>query len=926
MVDRTSQDVAFNVGQGTAIQQSSTGNKQYDASANQVVKPSGDPNRPSAFSGFLDTLSQGMQQYVSKSINKSMEEAYLDGAAKVGLVKTEEELESSPLTRDWTVAGFRDVSAKLALAGEAADMQANWNQYKQMDVKQFGDVLAARRSRLSSQVDGMSLDQRKALIGQQVLGDRADLSKYQALHSGWVLDQKQASNSALINTQLSSLNAAKELSGIDGGKAYSTQAATTFASALALSYQEPTFKQVPEAQHKLATEFITGSLQQDHMQIYQMASTAKVVPGPDGTMLTVMESLPEESRHKIETMALASKERTDTVRLQSFASDIGILQARINNAPETVSPKEVETAMRSAAQLGYYKGPGPIQTFWADYWTSVYKSSNVQTNSQAWTTGNFQVMANANITDGQGAEDTQKLYAKQKMPLPQQIDSFVNVAQTTGSPAALKKVGEIVGPSMNQLMYSQDVNPQALAIATQVIGKLNAYEAKGDRTSGGVMLSTLQPETQEFIARYRENLGQVGGDPGLALDRTRKAMAEASTLTKGDRAYDQAKQDKERNEAVAEIQPEGYLAGVKHSVGSFFNGVSGGRVNKDSAAYKNALVLNEWWTVDNIIQVKQSAFRDRFRQEYAAIQATNPEMPAEAVKSKALATALGSQIGTGVHGPLLLPRGTTMQSFFGVGKEINPDLVGKALETWHKPPEGMTMIYSASQGGKLQATYYNKAGIPVDGVSLDAKEIGPYINKMIEKEVGVTAAARGGITAEFADAPGKKLYYSGVNSALQKPELMLNFRNNLIKHEGVRLKDYPDKVSGKPVAGVGQMGDYLPNKRRDGSYDPGELSDKFMKASDVYAKYGASLQELVGVKNSASFLLFSEMGYQAGNFHSTPSGAALLRSVRAAAQAPNNKALVDQAKTALTQTTPYKVAHKERQNAYMQNLLKALSQ
>lgn len=64
----------------------------------------------------VQSLFSNVEKLGGQAWQASTEEAYVQGAAQVGVAESEAELQADSMTRDWAVAGFRDTQGKLLQA------------------------------------------------------------------------------------------------------------------------------------------------------------------------------------------------------------------------------------------------------------------------------------------------------------------------------------------------------------------------------------------------------------------------------------------------------------------------------------------------------------------------------------------------------------------------------------------------------------------------------------------------------------------------------------------------------------------------------------------------------------------------------------------------------------------------------------------
>ena len=98
---------------------------QQDPGANvaQQLRPITGNGRSDMLVNLAGELAGLGKNFANQAFNIQIEKEYADGAAAAGIAESEESLQGSAFTRDWKVAGFRDATAKMALADAVAQFE-----------------------------------------------------------------------------------------------------------------------------------------------------------------------------------------------------------------------------------------------------------------------------------------------------------------------------------------------------------------------------------------------------------------------------------------------------------------------------------------------------------------------------------------------------------------------------------------------------------------------------------------------------------------------------------------------------------------------------------------------------------------------------------------------------------------------------------
>lgn len=932
MPDRQALDVNFNVAQAAGIQSAQVGNKPLDLNAN-VATAAYAPRDNALVNSLLNSVMQLGNKAIHTEVDKSAEEAYLKGQQAVGVVKTEEELESDPLTRGWMVQGFRDTSARLALIDASTSINSQMNDLRTKSPEEFGNALAERRQQIISKLEGTSLATRKAIVGQMALSDRAAMDTYKKARAEYIAQTDFNTIRAGVNSSLTELNNSK-----DNVEAYKSNAAALYGQILTTVVHNQRFDNIPEVRQKLLFEALHSALESDNPSIFLLAQGRKDGIDAAGKPATLFDTLSDEQRTKLMSAYRSGKERYDVLQMNEFAGVVGAMQAQINTDVSKVESQDVETMLRKGAQIGYYKSPKDMASVWENFWVQKSKQVNRAQLGQMWLAGdqNGMIALPGQPTDSEGADAAVTFMVKQGANVPQIVATLANTARNKGSPAALKKIAELTGPSISQVANLDNITPQAKEIAKSYVDQLSYYKSVGDKSSQALLLSALPQDAQDFMVILDGHMEQNGGNLEVALAKARKDMQPESMYVKGDKAAYLANMTKERQNRVSKIAPEGLFAQAGTGIGKLINMLSLGTLSKDSPQYSQLNVDKYWFANDSVLNAKQAAARERFSEEFGKLVRLNRNLTPDAAEQLALARTVAAQINTGdKSGPLLIDSSIPdIKQYFGIkDPNVANDLIGQAVAKMAPAPEGKTVTYSTNSTGKLMAEYWDKDGRAAGGAVLNPKDVGNYVQSLLSARVNNTKELYGpGVTADLKDASGEKVSYNGNNTAMVPNDLMLEYRKQLVKLEGVRYEPYQNQITltdgstktDKKTIGIGFTQGYYIEPDATGKVSAKQVSQMFAKASDDAARAGADAQAFTGNKSKQAFMLMSLAAYQGGtNFGGTSYGKQFLEVFKKATaeKTPDNVAL---AAAAFRKTPMYTHSPAERRALYMDLINQAL--
>ena len=148
--------------------------------------------------------------------------------------------------------------------------------------------------------------------------------------------------------------------------------------------------------------------------------------------------------------------------------------------------------LRKGAQIGYYKSPKDMASVWENFWVQKSKQVNRAQLGQMWLAGdqNGMIALPGQPTDSEGADAAGTFMVKQGANVPQIVATLANTARNKGSPAALKKIAELTGPSISQVANLDNITPQAKEIAKCLNNAKDVYKTAPSTIANAAMLNT----------------------------------------------------------------------------------------------------------------------------------------------------------------------------------------------------------------------------------------------------------------------------------------------------------------------------------------------------------------------------------------------------------------------------------------------------
>ncbi|NYW24419.1 hypothetical protein, partial [Escherichia coli] len=141
----------------------------------------------------------------NKAAELEFAQAYLEGAAQASIAKSEEELNTEPLTKDWTVAGYRDTLGKLSLAQIQAKFLEDLPELRKRSPEELQDYLAKQREQVMPLLQSMSREARASVTGQLATIEQTAIRQYTTEHAKYIVDQKVQAIQGVVGTSISAL-------------------------------------------------------------------------------------------------------------------------------------------------------------------------------------------------------------------------------------------------------------------------------------------------------------------------------------------------------------------------------------------------------------------------------------------------------------------------------------------------------------------------------------------------------------------------------------------------------------------------------------------------------------------------------------------------------------------------------------------------
>lgn len=857
MVQRNSQDAQFSSPGDVQAQGSNAGYANPDpnkfatnTSVASNISPDGSGER------LLNLVVGIAGKLGEQKLSQSKEEAFLSGQAQAGVIKSEDELQANPITRNWATAGYRDTVGRLAAADMQAQIAQDMHKMREKSPEEFSEYLAEKRNKVLDSFSGMTLDTRKTLFAQQLVNDRSAIQKHGQEHYQFVTDQENKSVNAALFTSTNALNLAKT-----DPESYKAATMATYTTALSSIVYNP--KLTPEIKAKFVGQFAEQALADDNQALFlkMQQDTATLADGTSSPMLS-MASAPDQL--KLSGMYRDSLKRTEASRGAVFMDGLAQMRAGWTN-PNTPmqSNEEVNAYLKDGISKNFVSAD-QYETYKREYYSAYEKKAGQLSLAGAYQSGDTGKIISLGKTQDEALQAF-KSTAMKTMGTQGAVSALMNIGMNTGQESAFKAAGEIMAPAFVQLGNRKDIDPGQAATLAGVLQSLDQAKAAGHEGAYSQFISVLSPEAQSKVTYFRDAL-KAGNDPVTAITKATSQVMQESQLTPAQRAELSASKAKDIQSVVDEITPRGMfdtaILGIKT--------LSPFGTTSANASSELALRPFEGW-FENATRKEEVMATGKIEllKKMSQLSQSNPSMSATSLKEQALSDIKSRTVGT-TWGPLVVPDGMSPQRFFGVAQSVPNDRIASAMEEYIKAGPDNRMAFSLGVNGELVARELNKRGEVVNSQTMDPKVLAPLVDKQQKRLEDTIKANEGeGVVRKVGDVT---LNYNGQNTANVEPAWVLRYRDSLVKHEGVKNIPYTDAsgktVDGKPVqtvgVGVSSHNPNYPAVGPDGKVADAAINASFIAASNSAAQAGQRAMMLTGTVNEASFQLFAQLAYQSG--------------------------------------------------------------
>ena len=886
MVDRVSKAVDFAGGNTPAIQSASGGvaPARTEGTARSIYVEQG------RMSSLGDLVGRSLVQVGQVAFDRATEDAYLNGAAQIGKIQSEAELDSNPITSMWTKAGYRDAAFKLNHAKEVTKLEEDMKTLREKDVEAFDKHMQEVRGRLMPQLDGMSAGARKLAVTQMANTQELAFNAYTRERSKYIIDVEGAANMADYQSKLSLVQSARA----NGNPQEYMNATSTLMTAVTGMYTNPRLPQ--DVRNNLVYEAAGQAITSGDSALWGALKELPYDSG-DGSKAPLLDRLPYQMQTKLADQARQASQNSLSETKMQYLDGLAQMEASWQSG-SGFDPNASKAYIDQGAKQGFIR---------AGEYNSLLQRMYVATDKVQGSNALIQNYQSSVISDTDLGGKTKKevrdawvagMYRAGKTD-DQVIDALIQNGTKVGNVESLESVGASIKPILQKMSLADTpLTPAENNRLSKVLTTMNTLKADNRQQAVTSLLAGMPEDQRVFLGTLSAKLAGGMLDDAAIRETSAQLRAGANMSEQDKLALYNNKANEDRKKVQELTAGGGVLGGLVRAL------PFGSDVKKQLVAQRSTGVVSE-------------ALLDEMR--YLGV--ANPGATFDVRYDTALANIQNRLVPTGEFS-MVMPRGVSVQQFFKVDATQSNERVGKAITniaTAIPETKDKVLYFNPGVDGRVHMSVYDKdraeGGVNVQSYTFEAAQVQAELGKMDAKIAEKSAKVFG--PGKLFTQGSASVQYNGMSSTPVEPSAMYKFRSNLVKNEGVRDTVYKD-TQGNPTAGVGVANEFMPKPGPDGKISQQDINLSFAKASDAAATAAVKIQNQTGLQGDKWFYLVGELAYQSGpGFASLPQYQGLLSGIRTGN--------AQTAQAALQKTPAYKLSGPERKLHYERLLSSAMN-
>lgn len=837
---------------------------QSDPGANvaQQLRPITGNGRSDMLTNLAGEIAGLSKNFAAQAFNIGIEKAYADGAAEAGIAESEDALNSNPFTRDWKVAGFRDATAKMALADATAQFELDLVRgpnLQEKDPSELKAYLTQRRNALTPVIAKMSGEQRTAAMAKLALLDRTNIAQHNTAYRTFMYDTAAKARMTSLNTRLGSLSLQKAnaVLGKDGAEvAFNRQMDEIVAGTLMDVWENPSYT-LKEKQALTSTD-LEAALATDNIDLYDRYDEAGLT-----TRLA-----PEDA------VKLANKRREAQVRNQGlWAMQYNQTSAKIQADMDALTyTGSVEDAVQTL-NAGLANRAETSSTYQTKYNKIMDWANKMGTNGrlvEAYVTGNATAITRMGKTEADGLNAVAKDLARSNKTVVEKMKTWLDASAFW--PGASKELGKLIAQPMSALFSpGQEMLPEHKDALNASLGMVREAERQGNNVLRNDITSSMSDDDRlRFERVYELHSKGIPLQGAVTEVQGREALEKSITPTR--RAANSQRLNTELNGMLAEVSSVGAWGRLGLNITSVFSAIDAAKLKISPENNMNS--TDGIFRTSETVRFYESQVQQNLAEEIEHQRLVGYDTDATSIFRRSISAVAGRVIKT-ESGPVILPRGFDAQQVLGTSggnmEGVGPAIDSIIAKTESASKAGVRFRVQFAQG-KIFAQGFDNAGTPLESLYITPEMIRGAMGLKAQKDTKRNDEVYGAGKSVTLGESKVPMVFSGKNSAAVADDWMMEFRENLVQHEGFRDTPYEDlsgnKVDGKPImtvgVGISSHNKHYPKAGPDGKYTPEALQAAFLGASNDAAIAGRKTMEDVNLKSKSWFNLFAELSYQSG--------------------------------------------------------------
>ena len=477
---------------------------------------------------MLHTLLGKGIQLVDKAIDAKLDREMIEGSTLALAGVAEEELDTNFLTKDWKVAGHRNMTASLRQQEWQAEMlkELTSGQHNDKTPTEYAQHLNEKYQQLVPTIEGMSQQARASMLEKTITANQTLLSKQASMRAQSIVDSRLMMWQVNANSLLEGANGVKGTS--DEG--LFAQQAQAFLREVWSDPNTPLDKKI-----EFAKDFQKAAAD---MGLAYMADSVFSTPLMDGG--NVGQFIPTKDLGK-GYVALNKAKQQERFNLNAGTMlDYAALNAAVTEGTYTGNEVDLVMNLQDMVVDGGITSNEAIGVL-KKYHMSRNKVKNKTKAAEYWATNNQAGLQQVNMSNEEGKQAyVQQMVDSGKTLLEQVAQANAVFTSSNGANNIVDWASkEILSPVINELIYSDgDILAENLELWTAFTNQYDSMKGITQENYNTAMLSGLSAAQAGFmleVAEHRKNGTDVATAIGLARETFRK---------------DQNTQEVERNSTV----------------------------------------------------------------------------------------------------------------------------------------------------------------------------------------------------------------------------------------------------------------------------------------------------------------------------------------------------------------------------------------